>query len=87
MGIIREYTDTAMETARYEKLEDGKYCGVIPGLVGVIAFDDTLRGCQRELQSVLEDWILLGLKLKHSIPALNGIDLSMEPTVASLDAV
>jgi len=41
-----------------------------------VAFADNLRQCERELRSVLEDWILLGLRLGHRLPKLAGIDLN-----------
>lgn len=37
---------------------------------GVIAFGSTLKECQNELRSTLEDWILLGLKLRHRLPIM-----------------
>jgi predicted RNase H-like HicB family nuclease len=50
-----------MEHASYDKLEDGTYAGAIPQCRGVVAFSETLRGCEAELHSLLEDWILIGL--------------------------
>src|SRR3954471_4368869 len=43
---------------------------------GVVAFSETLRGCEAELQSVLEVWILLGLKLGRDLPVMEGMDLN-----------
>jgi predicted RNase H-like HicB family nuclease len=83
--VLSEYVERAMERASYDKLEDGTYSGVIPGCHGVIAFSETLRSCEAELQSVLEDWILIGLKLGHRLPVVGGIDLNREPTVAAAD--
>jgi hypothetical protein len=42
----------------------------------VAAFGGTLRECENELRSVLEDWILVGLKLGHKLPVLASIDLN-----------
>ena len=50
-----------MELACYDKLEDGTYAGEIPKLPGVAAFGRTLRECERELRSTVEDWVLVGL--------------------------
>jgi len=50
-----------MDRAVYDKLEDGTYSGAIPECRGVVAFSDPSKGREAELQSVLEDWILLGL--------------------------
>ena len=75
-----------MEQASYEKLEDNTYGGEIPGLEGVIAFGPTLRQCERELRSTLEDWILVGFHLGHTLPVLAGIDLN-KPAHAHLESV
>ena len=85
--ILTDYIGEAMCCAVYEKMEDGTYCGTIPPCVGVIAFADTRRECINELQATLEDWLLLGLKLGHPIPTINGIDLNQEPKREPVDAV
>jgi predicted RNase H-like HicB family nuclease len=53
--------DQAMAEAVYDKLEDGTFTGRIPSCKGVVAFGGTLRECEDELRSTLEDWILVGL--------------------------
>ncbi len=68
--ILSEYVDKAISQAVYDKLEDSTFVGKIPACKGVIAFGETLRECENELRSTLEDWILLGLKLKHSLPVI-----------------
>ncbi|MCD6507436.1 type II toxin-antitoxin system HicB family antitoxin [Candidatus Poribacteria bacterium] len=74
--ILTEYVDNAMAMAVYDKLEDGSFVGRIPPCKGVIAFGATLRGCEEELRSTLEDWILVGLKLGHPLPVIAGLDLN-----------
>jgi predicted RNase H-like HicB family nuclease len=76
MFPLSAYIEAALELARYDKLEDGTFAGEIPKLKGIAAFGKTLRECENELRSVLEDWILLGLKLGHKLPVLAGIDLN-----------
>ena len=68
--ILSEYVDQAMTEAMYDKLEDHSFVGQIPVCKGVIAFGSTLKECQNELRSTLEDWILLGLKLRHRLPIM-----------------
>ena len=80
--VLSEYIESGLDQAEYEKLEDGSYSGSIPACPGVIAFADSLRACERELRSVLEDWLLLGLKLGHSLPVIGGIDLNTDMTHA-----
>jgi predicted RNase H-like HicB family nuclease len=73
---LSAYIEAALETAQYDKLEDGSFAGEIPKLKGVIAFGRTLRDCEGELRATLEDWILVGLRLGHKFPVLAGIDLN-----------
>jgi len=85
--VLSEYVEHAMAQALYDKLEDGTFAGRIPLCKGVIAFGNTLRECENELRSTLEDWILLGLKLGHSLPVIGEIDLNREPTSELMDTV
>jgi predicted RNase H-like HicB family nuclease len=80
--ILTDYVGRAMAQAVYDKLEDGTFAGKIPACPGVIAFGETLRECETELHSVLEDWLLVGLKMKHVLPVIDGIDLNQEPAYA-----
>jgi len=68
--VLSEYIGQAMAQALYDKLEDGTFAGRIPLCPGVIAFEKTLRKCEYALRSTLEDWILVGLKLKHPLPVI-----------------
>ena len=85
--VLSEYVEHAMAQALYDKLEDGTFAGRIPLCKGVIAFGNTLRECENELRSTLEDWILLGLKLGHSLPIIGEIDLNRETTSEPMDSV
>jgi predicted RNase H-like HicB family nuclease len=72
---LSDYVDEALALAVYDKLEDNTFAGKIPPLKGVVAFGTTLRECENELRSTLEDWLLLGLKKGHPIPEIAGIQL------------
>ena len=85
--ILTEYVDAALAQAVYDKLEDNSFAGRIPDCIGVVAFGATLRECESELRSTLEDWILLGLKLGHSLPVIGNIDLNKEPIREPVDTV
>ena len=85
--ILSEYIEQAMELAIYDKLDDGTFSGRIPPCKGVIAFSTSLRECENELRSTLEDWVLVGLKLSHPLPVIGDLDLNKEPTREPLDAV
>ena len=86
-SILTGYIHMALARAEYDKLEDGAFSGRIPGCKGVIAFGKTLRACEDELQSTLEDWIFVGLKLGHPLPVIDGFDLNKEPVYESVAAV
>ena len=63
-----EFLEEVLGRATYNRLEDGSYCRSIPTCPGVIAFADSHSACERELRSVLEDWMPLALELGHSLP-------------------
>jgi len=77
--ILTEYIDRILSQAVYDKLEDGSFSGNIPECKGVIAFGSTLKECQDELRSTLEDWILVGLKFGHKLPVIGNINLNKKP--------
>jgi len=77
--VLTDYINQALAQAVYDKLEDGTFAGRLPCCPGVVAFGTTVKECQAELRSTLEDWIVVGLKLGHSLPVINGIDLNKRP--------
>lgn len=80
--MLTEYIAAAMRRATYEILSDGTFYGEIPGLQGVYANMQTLEACREELREVLEGWIVLGLRLGHTLPVVEGIELVAEKEVA-----
>lgn len=85
--ILSDYVERALAQAVYDKLEDGTFAGKIPPCTGVIGFGISLPECEDELRSTLEDWILLGLKLGHSLPIIDNIDLNKEPNLEPMDTI
>lgn len=75
--MLTAYIQAAMQRAHYEILEDRTYFGEIPGLPGVFANTETLEACRQQLQEVLEGWIILGLRLGHTLPEVSGIRLDV----------
>ncbi len=76
--LLTNYIQSAMRRARYAILSDGTYYGEIPGFQGVYANEPTLEACRETLQEVLEGWILLGLRLGHTLPEVDGISLNIQ---------
>ena len=85
--ILTGYIENALSQAEYDKLEDDSFSGRIPSCRGVIAFGKTLRDCEDKLRSTLEDWVLVGLKLRHPLPVIAGYDLNQEPGRESMATV
>jgi predicted RNase H-like HicB family nuclease len=77
--MLSHYIAAAMRRAHYELLPDNEgYYGTIPDCQGVWANADTLEACRDELQDVLEGWIVLGLRMGHALPVIDGIDLAVK---------
>ncbi len=74
--MLIEYIQKAMSLAMYDKVEDGGFAGKIPVCPGVIAFADTLYGCQEELRSVLEGWLIVKIRHGDPLPVLGKINLN-----------
>jgi predicted RNase H-like HicB family nuclease len=74
--MLTEYIRAAMATAEYEILEDGTHYGHIPLCKGALSNADTHEECEKLLQEVLEEWIILGFRLGHITPIISGIDLN-----------
>lgn len=85
--ILTGYVETALAGAEYDKLEDGTFSGRIPSCKGVLAFGETLRDCENELRSTLEDWLLVGLKLGHPIPVISEYDLNKDAVNETMASV
>ena len=74
--MLTEYIQNAMCLAHYEIMENGRFFGTISGCKGLYAEGKTLEQCREELQSTLENWLLLGLQLGHKLPVMDGINLN-----------
>ena len=75
--MLTRYIQAAMHQATYELLEDGSFYGEIPSCKGVWSNTDNLEACREELQDSLEEWIILGLRLGHSLPIVDNINVNL----------
>ena len=66
--MLSEFILKKLKDARYKLLKDGSYFGEIVGLGGVWANANNLEDCRRELQEVLEDWLLLKVRDRENVP-------------------
>jgi predicted RNase H-like HicB family nuclease len=83
--MLTQYIKAAMYEAHYELMENGRFFGSIPSCQGCWAEGATLEECRDELESTLEDWILLGVQFGHKLPVVAGIDLNPQPAYAEAD--
>ena len=71
--MITEYIQTALESARYEIIEDKEpFFGEVKALPGVWATGKTLEACRKNLADVIEGWILVRVRTGRAIPPLKG---------------
>jgi hypothetical protein len=79
--MLTQYIEEAMKRAKFKRLPENEgYFGTISGFRGVWANANTIRACRLELQSVLEDWLLI--KLRHNdddLPVVRGMNLNPKP--------
>jgi predicted RNase H-like HicB family nuclease len=74
--MIREYVRAAMDRARYEIIADPEpYYGEIPECRGVWATGKTLEECRRNLEDVLDGWLVLRLQRGLSIPPIENLTI------------
>jgi predicted RNase H-like HicB family nuclease len=74
--VLSDFINAAMRQADYEMLSDGSYYGEISGFQGVWANARSLDACRKVLQEVLENWIVLGVRLGHTLPIVDSLDLN-----------
>ncbi len=85
--ILTDYIAQALAHAAYDKMEDSTFAGRIPSCPGVVSFGTTLTECEEKLRSVLEEWVVTGLKFNQTLPVINEIDLNrvaMDEQVATM---
>jgi len=75
--MITEYINEIMKNAKYEILEWWEwFYGEILWCPWVWAKSDNLEECRKELQEVLEEWILLKVRKKVFLPKVTNYDLN-----------
>ncbi|MFV1996986.1 MAG: type II toxin-antitoxin system HicB family antitoxin [Acidiferrobacterales bacterium] len=82
--MLTEYMQAALNHARYEILADNNtYYGEIHGFKGVYANADTLEECRRELEEVLEEWVLFRVYKNLELPVVDGKELRIREVASS----
>jgi len=74
--MIVQYIQKAMEKAHYEIIDDKEpYYGEISECPGVWATGETLEQCRRNLEEVLEGWIIVRLQRGLTLPPVEGVTI------------
>ncbi|MCC7201170.1 MAG: type II toxin-antitoxin system HicB family antitoxin [Nitrospirae bacterium] len=81
--MLIEYIYAVMEKAEYKKLDDESWFAEIPGFDGVWANSKTVEECRKELIEVLEEWIIIKLKDKDTLPLVKDIDINIKEVIAT----
>ncbi len=81
--MIIRYCRKAIEEAQYKKLDDQTWFAELPGFKGVWANGNTIEECRNELISVLEEWLVLKLRDKETIPQIDGMKLEIREVAAA----
>jgi predicted RNase H-like HicB family nuclease len=81
--MFAEYIEAALERAVSKTLEDEDepIFVSVPELPGAWATGKTVEEARKELISVIEEWVLLGIKLGHPIPPIGGHATSFSPLI------
>lgn len=69
--MLGSFISKKLREARYKLLKDRSYFGEVPNLKGVWANAKNLEDYRKELQEVLEEWVLLKIRNRERIPGLN----------------
>ena len=83
--MITQYIAAAMKQSQFELMENGRYFATIPACRGCWAEGASIEECRTELQSTLEDWILLKVGLGDTMPVIDGVDINAQPVYAEAD--
>ena len=82
--MLTAYIAKALAHATFEGPEGGKWYGEIPLCPGVWATGESKEECRRELQEVLEEWLILKLRDNDpDIPVIDGLCLTTAAVEAS----
>jgi len=73
--MLIQYIQAALEHAKYEIIEDEEpYYGEVPELQGVWASGKTLEECRKNLEDVVDEWIIIKLQKGLSIPLIENFN-------------
>ncbi|MGH2442114.1 MAG: type II toxin-antitoxin system HicB family antitoxin [Chloroflexota bacterium] len=78
LSNIEAWAREAIQFAELETLSDGVVFARVPACPGAVATGVDQQDATERLCEVLEDWALVGVRLKDDIPVLGDVDLNTE---------
>lgn len=75
--MFTRYVESVMRKARFERIDRGQvYFGRISGFRGVWTQGKTQRECAKNLQEVLEEWLLIKIRKQRFVPTTGKYNLN-----------
>lgn len=69
--MLIQYIQAALENAKYEIIDDEEpYYGEVPGLDGVWSSGNSLEECRKNLEEVIDEWVIVRLAKGLTIPQI-----------------
>ena len=75
---IERWAREAILQAEVETLADGRIFARVPSCVGAVATGGDEREALDNLFGVLQDWALVGMRLKDDIPVIGEVNLNTD---------
>ncbi len=74
--MLIQYISAALEYAKYEIIDDEEpYYGEVPELQGVWTSGKTLEECRKNLEEVIDEWIIIRLRKRLPIPPIGNFNI------------
>jgi predicted RNase H-like HicB family nuclease len=81
--MLIKYIHAALEHAKYEIIDDEEpYYGEVPELQGVWASGKTLEECRKNLEEVIDEWIIIRLRKGLLIPLIENLNIETTGEIA-----
>lgn len=85
--MLIDFIKAAMRRANYKILDDdGTFFGAVPEIEGAWGNAPTLEECRDDLESAIEDWLLVSFQHRLPIPVIEGLDLNPKKELVELEA-
>ncbi|PIU68557.1 MAG: HicB family protein [Armatimonadetes bacterium CG07_land_8_20_14_0_80_40_9] len=81
--MLLNYIQKALEKAEYKRLGDDTWFAEIKGFQGVWSNGESVEECRRELQEVLEEWLILKIRDDEPIPKIEDVEIKVREVLVA----